>query len=253
MINPAFDYDTKDHNYASVRKADPRIGQYVTDALHDASTVLNVGAGTGSYEPTGKYVVAVEPSSVMRQKRMASGKTPAINAKADSLPFDDKSFDAAMMVLTIHHWPDLKKGLEEVKRVTRNKIVILTYDPNQLDVFWNAHYFPELIEVERRRYPQLSRISEYLDRPMNVSSIAIPLDCTDGFQEAFYGRPEAFLDGEVRNAQSAWGFLDESTHAQCVERLRADLSSGRWDELYGEHRTLQSFAGAYRMVEILLI
>jgi SAM-dependent methyltransferase len=133
ITSPAFDYDTKDHNYANVRRADPRIGQYVTDALRDASTILNVGAGTGSYEPFGKYVLAVEPSSVMRQKRLANGKPPGVNAKADSLPFDDKSFDAAMMVLTIHHWPDLKMGLEEVKRVTRNKIVILTYDPNELD------------------------------------------------------------------------------------------------------------------------
>jgi hypothetical protein len=104
-----------------------------------------------------------------------------------------------------------------------------------------------------QRYPQLSRISEYLDRPLNVSSIAIPLDCSDGFQEAFYGRPEAFLDREVRNAQSAWGFLDEATHAECVERLRVDLASGRWDEIYGEHRTMASFVGAYRMVEISLI
>jgi SAM-dependent methyltransferase len=252
ILNPAFDYDRKDHNYAAIRRADPRIGQYVADALRDARTVLNVGAGTGSYEPEDKYVVAVEPSSVMRAKRLAGGKHPAIDAKADSLPFDDKSFDAAMMVLTIHHWPDLKKGLQEVKRVTRDKIVILTYDPEQLDVFWNTHYFPELIEVERRRYPPLSRIGEHLECPIHISKIAIPLDCSDGFQEAFYGRPEAFLDRDVRNAQSAWGFLDEATHAECVERLRADLASGRWDELYGAHRTMARFVGAYRVVEIAL-
>jgi ubiquinone/menaquinone biosynthesis C-methylase UbiE len=215
--------------------------------------VLNIGAGTGSYEPVDKYVIAVEPSSVMRAKRLALGRSPAVNAKADDLPFDDKSFDAAMAVLTIHHWPDLKAGLSEMKRVSKKRISILTYDPEMLDVFWNVEYFPQLIEIERSRYPNLNYLAECLDTEIKITNIKIPLDCSDGFQEAFYGRPEAFLQEEVRNAQSAWGFLDKDIEKQYIRRLSDDLASGEWDRLYGHHRTLPEFEGAFRLLEIDLI
>lgn len=153
-----------------------------------------------------------------------------------------------MAVLTIHHWPDLEAGLTEVRRVVRRRIVILTYDPDRLDIFWNAHYFPELIEVERRRYPPIDRVSTAIGALPEVTPIPIPLDCTDGFQEAFYGRPEAFLEPAVRAAQSAWGFLDDETVSTCVDRLRADLESGDWDRRFGEHRRMQQFEGALRML-----
>src|SRR5262245_27348882 len=223
LTNPTFDYDSKNHDYAAIRKADPRIGEYVRKSLNGNNTVLNVGAGTGSYEPEDKFVVAVEPSSVMRAKRLALGRNPAVNAKADDLPFDDKSFDAVLAVLTIHHWPDLKAGLREIKRVSKKRITILTYDPEMLDIFWNVKYFPQLIEIERSRYPKLNQIADYLGEPIKITNIKIPLDCTDGFQEAFYGRPEAFLQEEVRNAQSAWGFLDKNIEDQYVKRLSDDL------------------------------
>jgi SAM-dependent methyltransferase len=250
ITNPAFDYDSKDHNYSAIRKADPRIGRYIRRSLEGCDTVLNVGAGTGSYEPEDKYVIAVEPSAVMRAKRLDLGRNPAVNAKADDLPFDDKSFDAVMAVLTIHHWPDLKSGLLEVKRVTKKKIAILTYDPDMLDIFWNAKYFPQLIEIERSRYPKSDHIAACVGEDITITNIKIPFDCTDGFQEAFYGRPEAFLQEEVRNAQSAWGFLDKETESKYVKRLSDDLASGEWDRLYGSHRTLPEFEGAFRLLEV---
>ena len=253
ITNPAYDYDNKDHNYSAIRRADPRIEMYVRRSLNACDTVLNVGAGTGSYEPEDKFVIAVEPSSVMRAKRLALGRTPAVNAKADDLPFDDRAFDAVMAVLTIHHWPDLKSGLLEIKRVTKKKISILTYDPEMLDIFWNAKYFPQLIEIERSRYPKLDQIAEYIGENLTITNIKIPFDCTDGFQEAFYGRPEAFLYEEVRNAQSAWGFLDKTLEREYVNRLSEDLASGEWDRLYGYHRTLPEFEGAFRLLEVDLV
>jgi len=143
--NPAFDYDTHGQKYSGYRQTDPRIAECVTKALADAKTILNVGAGAGSYEPTDRYVVAVEPSVVMRTQRIKNGKTPAINAKADHLPFDDNAFDASMAMVTVHHWPDINKGLKELRRVTKNQVVIMTFDPTRLDNFWNATYFPVLI------------------------------------------------------------------------------------------------------------
>lgn len=132
-------------------------------------------------------------------------------------PTDDKSFDAAMAVLTIHHWPDLKTGLSEMKRVSKKKISILTYDPEMLEGFWNARYFPQLIEIERSRYPKLDYIAECLGEGISITNIKIPLDCSDGFQEAFYGSPEAFLQEEARSAQSAWGLLDKNWKASTSE------------------------------------
>src|SRR5215216_1740383 len=252
ITNPAFDYDHENHNYSAIRQADPRIGLYVRRSLEGCDTVLNVGAGTGSYEPEDKFVIAVEPSSVMRAKRLALGRPPAVNAKADDIPFDDQSFDAVMAVLTIHHWPDLKAGLLEVKRVAKKKISILTYDPEKLELFWNVNYFPQVIEIERSRYPKLDHIAACLGEDLTITNIKIPFDCTDGFQEAFYGRPEAFLQEDVRNVQSAWGFLDKKTESAYVQKLAEDLVSGEWDRLYGYHRKLPEFEGAFRLLEVNL-
>ena len=204
--------------------------------------------GTGSYEPTDKYVVAVEPSIIMRQQRLKRDNVPAINAKADNLPFDNKSFDASMAMVTIHHWPDVDKGLKELRRVTKQQVIIMTFDPEQLDNFWNAEYFPEVIEVEKARYPTIDSIKNSLGGHCNVIPIPIPLDCKDGFQEAFYGRPEAFLEKEVRLSQSAWGFIPDAIQEEIVMRLRNDLENGGWDEKYGHFRTQESFICALRLI-----
>ncbi|HRI01343.1 MAG TPA: class I SAM-dependent methyltransferase [Saprospiraceae bacterium] len=246
--NPAFNYDKHGQKYSSHRQTDSRIEQYIIEALGNAKTILNVGAGAGSYEPVDKYIVAVEPSAAMRHQRMIRHKVPAINAKADCLPFDDHSFDASMALVTVHHWPDIDKGLKELRRVTREQVVVMTFDPEQLDQFWNAEYFPEVIEVEKGRYPTIELIKNSLGGNCKVIPIPIPLDCKDGFQEAFYGRPEAFLEKEVRLAQSAWGFIPEEKQEEIVKRLQTDLENGNWDKKYGHFRTQPYFTCALRLV-----
>jgi SAM-dependent methyltransferase len=246
--NPAFNYDKLGQKYSGHRQTEPKIAEYVNKALGNAKTVLNVGAGAGSYEPTDRYVVAVEPSIVMRKQRLANNKIPAINAKGDNLPFDDNSFDATMAMVTIHHWPDMDKGLKELRRVTKEQVIIMTFDPSALDNFWNVHYFPELIEVEKARYPTIEFIKNALGGNCEVVEIPIPLDCVDGFQEAFYGRPEAFLEKEVRLSQSAWGFLSEEVQDRLVKKLDDDLKSGEWDKKYGHYRTQPFFTCALRLI-----
>lgn len=246
--DPAFNYDKHGQTYSGHRKTDPRIAEYVYTALSSAQTVLNIGAGSGSYEPVDKYVIAVEPSSTMRTQRKAAKKVPAVIGKADSLPFDAQAFDASMAMVTVHHWPDMRAGLQELRRVTAGQVVIMTFDPEALDHFWNAHYFPELIEVEKARYPTIEFITEALGGKCTVLPIPIPLDCVDGFQEAFYGRPEAFLEQDVRMSQSAWGFLPEGLEALLVKRLSDDLESGEWDRKFGKYRTQPSFTCALRLI-----
>jgi SAM-dependent methyltransferase len=248
ITNPAFNYEKHGQKYAGYRRTDPRIAKYVYAALGSAKTVLNVGAGAGSYEPEDRYVVAVEPSSVMRSQRQTAQKVPAIIGTADSLPFDDQSFDASMAIVTVHHWPDMRKGLRELRRVTRGQVVVMTFDPDALDNFWNAQYFPELIEVEKLRYPTVDFITKALGGKCDVQPIPVPFDCVDGFQEAYYGRPEAFLEKEVRLSQSAWGFLSEGVEDKLVQALSDDLQSGAWDQKYGEFRTKANFTCALRLI-----
>ena len=197
-LTPAgdFDYERAGAGYARLRRTDPRLAAHVHAALGDARTVLNVGAGAGSYEPEDRYVVAVEPSAAMRAQRPAG--RPAVDAVAEALPFDDDSFDAAMAMITVHQWSDLERGLTELSRVARGPVVILTFDPDAMLDFWLADYVPEVFEAERPRMPTLSALGG------EASAVPIPLDCVDGFIEAYYGRPEAFLDPEIRAAQSAW-------------------------------------------------
>jgi len=246
--NPAFNYDTHGQKYSGQRKTDPRIAAFIHKALADSETVINIGAGSGSYEPEDKYVIAVEPSITMRTQRIANGKIPAINAKADSLPFDDRSFDAAMAMVTVHHWPDIEKGISEIRRVTKKRFVIMTFDPDALDDFWNVNYFPQLIEIERARYPSITRLQKALSAKTEVIKIPIPLDCVDGFQETYYGRPEAFLEKEVRMAQSAWGFLPADLEKKYLQNLSNDLQSGAWDKKFGHFRTQPNFTGALRLI-----
>lgn len=246
--NPAFNYDRFGKTYSGHRKTDRRIAARVNQAIGDAKTILNVGAGSGSYEPDDKYVVAVEPSAVMRKQRIQNGKMPAINGFAANLPFDDQSFDASMAMVTVHHWPDIAQGLQEMRRVTKGKVIVMTFDPESLDDFWNAEYFPELIAVEKARYPKIKTITDALGGYCEIVKVPILLDCTDGFQEAFYGRPEAFLQEEVRLSQSAWGFLPVGLEEELAARLESDLISGKWDEKFGHFRTLPECTFALRLV-----
>jgi SAM-dependent methyltransferase len=242
-----WDYEQHGHGYARYRQPDPRIAALVDRALGPARTVLNVGAGAGSYEPAGRYVLAVEPSAVMRAQRPLS-LAPAIDAVAEALPLDDGSVDAAMAMITIHQWPDAARGLREMRRVARGPVVIITFDGDALDRFWLAGYSPELMDAERRRYPAISAIRAALGGSAEVSVVPVPADCTDGFTEAYYARPEMFLDDAARGAQSAWGFVTAGEQGAAVARLRADLESGAWDRQHGRWRHEAVFEGSLRLV-----
>ena len=233
--------------YAKIRQPDPRIAAQFHAALGDARTVLNVGAGAGSYEPTDRTVTAVEPSASMRAQR-PSHLSPAIDATADALPFDDNTFDAAMASVTVHQWPDLKAGLSEMRRVTSGPVVILSFDPVPPVWWWILDYVPELIEVESRRMPPIERIAAAVGANVEVQPVMIPNDCTDGFGQAFFGRPERLLDPDVRRAMSAWSFVPDDIIVRFVSTLSADLASGAWDEKYGDFRTLEHFDGGLRLV-----
>ncbi|MEO6694347.1 MAG: class I SAM-dependent methyltransferase [Ignavibacteria bacterium] len=248
--NPAFNYDGErsEHKYSGFRKTDDRIAVRVYEALGYAKAVLNVGAGAGSYEPSDRYVISVEPSFSMRSQREANNKNPAVIGSSDALPFDDKSFDASMAILTVHHWKNMAKGLQEMKRVTKHTIVIMTFDPEALDDFWNVNYFPELIEIERSRYPKIDNITKILGVDCEVRKIPVPFDCTDAFQEAFYGRPEEFLKKEIRMSQSAWSFLSPELENKYIKLLSDELKSGEWDKKFGEHRKMPEFTGALRLI-----
>lgn len=234
-----FDYDKDGSQYSGYRRADPRISKYIWEALGDSRTVLNVGAGAGSYEPTDRYVLPVEPSEVMRSQRPPH-LPPAIRATAASIPLDDKSVDAAMAVLTVHHWPDRSKGLKEIRRVTKGPIVIMTFDSSAPTDFWMFDYCPEMKDVENKRYQDISSITDCLSGSNEIIPIPVPIDCTDKFQVALYARPNDFLNPEVRKSQSAWKFLPPGAEERFVQRLSSDLVSGDWDRKYG-HLKKQNF------------
>ena len=240
------DYGRLGDGYARLRRPDPSIAALIHHALGSARTVLNVGAGAGSYEPGDRAVIAVEPAESMIAQR--TGRSPAVRAVAGALPLADGAVDASMAAVTVHQWPDPVAGVLEMRRVTAGPVVILTFDPVELDRLWIAAYAPELVEVEARRYPAVATLAGALGPGTGVQAVPIPIDCPDGFTEAFYGRPEAFLDPQVRRAQSAWSFLDRDVEERAVAALAADLASGLWDERHGHLRTQARFEGAVRLI-----
>nr|WP_242606496.1 class I SAM-dependent methyltransferase [Protofrankia symbiont of Coriaria ruscifolia] len=242
-----FDYEAHGGGYARQRRTDPRIAALLHAALGDARTVLNVGAGAGSYEPADRHVVAVEPSASMRSQRPRH-LAPAIDAAAEDLPLDDGSVDAAMATVTVHQWSDIDRGLREMRRVSRGPVVVLTFDGDALDQFWLADYVPQLIVADRPRYPAIGHIRAVLGGTSTVTPVTVSIDCVDGFTEAYYARPEAFLDPAVRRSQSAWGFVDADVTERAVAQLRDDLESGVWDRRYGALRHQPEFHGSLRLI-----
>ncbi len=239
-------YDTIGLNYADLRKPDVRISQAIERALGAAQSVLNVGAGAGSYEPKGKNVTAVEPSMEMIEQRPETSAI-IVQASAENLPFADNSFDASMAVLTIHHWDDQSKGIAEMRRVTRGKIVFLTYDP-AFRGFWLFDYFPALVTLDEGQMPQMQKYEEWLGQ-VDVMPVPIPHDCTDGFLAGYWKRPAAYLDERVRAAMSSfWALGDVSDGLQMLE---ADLKSGTWDEKYSHLMNLDDLDCGYRLVTII--
>jgi SAM-dependent methyltransferase len=241
------DYGRIGSDYAAYRQPEPAFEAAIAASLGDAQTVLNVGAGAGSYEPTNRDVTAVEPSASMRAQRPAS-RVPAVDATAEALPFPDDTFDAALTTFSVHQWGDLELGLAELRRVTRGPVVVLTCDPALLDRFWLVEYAPEVIATEARRYPATDRIASALGGRTTIRTLPIPLNCVDGFGEAYYGRPERLLEPGARLANSAWSFVGPDVEWRAAEQLAADLSSGRWDERHGQLRTAPTFDGSLVLI-----
>jgi len=237
-------YDKIGSNYSRTRRADPRIAAYIADALGSADTVVNVGAGTGSYEPTDRRVIAVELSETMiRQRPTASA--PVVQASAVDLPFRGGAFAAAMAILTLHHWPDWQRGLAEMRRVSRDGTVLLTWDPECTGFWLVDDYFPEIAEDDRAIVPTMDALGRVLG-PVRITPVAIPIDCVDGMLGAYWGRPKAYLSSDVRSGISAFAKLGSGDAG--LARLRNDIETGAWTERYGsllEHDTLEM---GYRLV-----
>jgi SAM-dependent methyltransferase len=241
------DYAAIGGSYSDYRQPDPRIAAFIHRALGESRSVLNVGAGTGSYEPADRVVTAVEPSASMRATRPAT-LSVAIDAVAEELPFTDGQFDASMATFTVHQWRDLDRGLAEMRRVTRGPVVVLTCDPDRVQDFWLNDYAPLVLAAEARRYPPIERIGARVGEQVDVLHVPIPLDCRDGFNEAYFGRPERLLDARARLACSAWSFVEPGMVARYVAHLGRDIESGEWDRRFGSLRTQPHFAGSLRLI-----
>ena len=240
-------YDHIGRSYAQTRRTDPRVKAQIDAAIADAATVVNVGAGTGSYEPTDRPVVAVEPSPTMIRQRPAD-LAPVVRAYAEALPFRDATFDTALAIFTVHHWRDTDGGLRELARVARRQ-VILSYDAVVELNFWLVEdYFPEIarLDNENRRYTS-DAIARVLD-VRSVEPVLVPADCVDGFMACYWSRPEAYVDPVVQAGISGLARLDPAVRERGTERLRADLASGAWDARHGHLRALTQLDVGYRLI-----
>jgi SAM-dependent methyltransferase len=240
------DYERHGRSYAHHRRADPRIGARIHAALGGARTVLNVGAGAGSYEPRDRWVLAVEPSPSMRAQRPPDA-APCIDAKAEALPLDEDSVDAALACVTVHHWHPRAAGLRELRRVARGPVVVFTFDLAHLPD-WQLEIMREAVAIELPRFGEIEEIAGALGGRTRVETIPTPADCTDGFFEAFWNRPETLLEVDVRSAQSVWPLLGPELEQRIVRRLSDCVSSGEWDARWGHLRSEQWLAGALRLI-----
>jgi SAM-dependent methyltransferase len=220
-------YDTIGATYTTTRRTEPRIAAQVWTALGSARTVLNVGAGTGSYEPPDRQVTAVEPSAVMRAQRPA-GAARCVDATAASLPFEDKRFDAAMAFATVHHWPDPIAGIREMQRVA-HRVVVFTCDTS--DRAWRRRFWLTLDYLPEVSASPIGLATELASATgARVEPVLIPWNCVDGFFEAYWRRPEAYLDENVRRGISVWARVGMDAEQRAVRSLRDDLGSGWWAE-----------------------
>lgn len=242
------DYGTVGARYSTYRRPDPRIARIVHRALGaDAKTVINVGAGAGSYEPAHLRVTPVEPSRSMRGQRPRD-LAEAVDATAEQLPFPDASFDAAMTTFSVHQWSDFAAGLREMRRVTRGPVTVLTCDPDLVRDFWLYEYAPLVLDTEARRYPPVTDMAEALGGTVTVTPVPIPADCTDGFNEAYFARPERFLDPGAVQACSAWSFVPEETRAQYIDGIKTALADGTWDARHRSLRDAEAYEGSLILI-----
>ncbi len=230
-------YDRIGRTYTATRRPDPRIAAAIWAALGDARTVLNVGAGTGNYEPTDRELTALEPSPVMIAQR-PPGLAPVVPGRAEDLPFEDGSFDAAMAILSDHHWSDRRRGLTELRRVARRRVVLFNADPAEADLFWlTTEYLPEFLELIPARYRRAGAWSNELRETLGevaLTAVPVPNDCTDGFYGAYWRRPAAYLDPTVRAGISVFAQISSRAVDRAIDALSADLETGRWHERHRE-------------------
>lgn len=242
-------YDTIGHGYSHTRREDPRFRARIHEALADARTVVNVGAGAGAYEPSDRYVIAVEPSDVMAAQRPPT-LAPALRASAGHLPLRDRSVDAAMAVLTVHHWDEEREqGMRELRRVARGAVVILTYDPTVSGEMWlMADYLPEVAELDLRIFPAPAQLAEWLGGDVRIETVPIPRDTPDWMLGSFWAHPERVLDENARAATSGFARMPKEVVERVVNEVSRDLASGLWDARYGHLRTLDALDVGLRLV-----
>jgi len=242
-------YDTIGTGYRAVRVPDPRIAALVDEALGDAVSVVNVGAGAGSYEPRHRRVVGVEPSSEMIRQRPRDA-APCVVGRAEALPFLDGSVDACTALWTVHHWSDADAGLREMRRVARGPVVLMAYLPGAIapsDRWLSGVYFPSIREFDETHFPRLERYEAALG-PCRVVPVPIPADCEDGFLDAYWARPEAYLDPSVRAGISGFRLMREPELAEGLRHLGDDLRDGTWDRRFGALRRQATFDAGVRLV-----
>ena len=239
-------YDSIGTTYSSTRRPDPRVAAQITAALGDARTVINVGAGAGSYEPP-QTVLAVEPSSVMIAQRPVDA-APVLQAFAESIPIEDDSADAVMALLTVHHWTDLEAGIAELRRIARRRIVVLTWDQTITRQFWLlGEYLPEAAAFDDTRAVPVDRLAALLG-DARVEPVLVPHDCTDGFGAAYWRRPEAYLDPAVRAGMSMLAQTGDEVLRSGLDRLADDLASGRWHERHADLMEREALDAGYRLL-----
>lgn len=238
-------YDEIGVGYARGRRTDPRWLTPLLDALGSAASVLDVGSGTGSYEPSGRTVTAVEPSAEMIRQRRPDA-APVVRAVAEALPFADGAFDATLAVLTVHHWPEWRRGLDELRRVSRRQVV-LAYDTALHNDFWLVReYVPEVASLESSR-PSAPEIADFLGAS-SVLDLPVPWDFTDGVFPAYWRRPEAYLDPAVRQSCSALAQTPSEAVLRGIARLRDDLESGRWHEEHADLLDRTEWDAGFRLI-----
>jgi SAM-dependent methyltransferase len=237
-------YDRIGVGYRALRVPDARIEAAITRALGDAESVANIGAGAGAYEPRGVRVVAVEPALTMIRQRPA-GAAQVVRGSGSAIPLADACVDAALAVLTIHHWPDRMRGLAEMRRIASKRVVILTHF--HLTSFWLADYFPGIRAIDHEIFPTLADFERQLG-PVEVNPLPVPHDCSDGFLGAYWRRPRAYLDASVRTAISSFAKISDAETASGLARLGEDLDSGAWEARHRELLRLDALDLGYRLI-----
>lgn len=241
-------YDAIGHGYAGGRRPDPRLAATIDALLGDAGVVVNVGAGTGGYEPAGRRLVAVEPSAVMVAQRPATAG-PAVRGVAEGLPIRTGGADAAMALSTIHHWSDLRAGLAEMARVAPRRLVYFSEPARPGEGWLIDEYLPEVLAMATNRAaPTAAQVADLLGGTTEVVPFPVPADFVEGSAGAFWNRPEAYCDPAVQASLSMFALLPEGVVARATERLRADLASGAWDARHGHLRTRTECDVGYRIV-----